>query len=486
MDIESVGNIPTFVLDRAAFGRLGVLLLFAALHLSFVYAQEPIYSEVRAAQPVVASGMELSLEVVLLNAFSERIAAPEAYEVVVEVYKDSSAGELVGMYDVTIAADDESTGLSLPTDEAGTFSIVAVHPALISRELFVQVYDPAGNAVGPTLASLFSWPGVAWAASTVPTLSPPRTPYKLTVLYPSGDEVRILANGSDRARLQFFLADNDDQPIHAPEDIEIILATNGTLTPERIIIPKGETGATAFLRSSKAGLVYVDYRGTIPAVKFPGDKRLGPFRFDNNKLILEAVSDTSLVEPVILTLKLLDVDGKPLKAGADREVTVVMVANSKGRGVFKPVASAVIKKDSFQKDVTFIPTWPGRVELLASSAKLASAPSAVNVSLTPVWLLVIFTGGVVGALVGLFSEPAGKNASRTSAAQRVLIRLFVGVVAGALLYWAYLFGILLPPLPSTANAVLFHSLTAFFVPLLGAFAGIGVLAKLLRNFGLDV
>lgn len=473
MDAGLVGSADARFASARFWMRQGALLLAALLGSG--QAQELIYSEVRTPQPVVAVGAELNLEVVLLDAYSAPIAAPETLELSVEIYRESDAEMPLEVYGVSLAAGEQSINLNIPMGEAGTFRIVATHPTLLSWDLFVEVYDPAGAAASPILLS--SWFGTARAAPAVRPASPEQTVHQLKILTPASDR-RFLVNGGSRARLQFFLYDAAGQPVNALEDVQVVLETDGELKPDPVVIKKGKNSAVAFLRSDQVGLIDVAFRGTIPTLKLHEDTRLDPVRFDDRTLKLSAVSQASLIEPVTLTLKLLGVDGNPLPTRVRREVTVVMVDPSRGRGVFKPVERTYIEKGDYHTRVNFIPTWPGRVELLAESARLVSVPSTVTVSLAPLWFAIVFTGGVVGSFVDLVGGSAGATAARVLTTWRVLARVFVGVVAGALLYWAYLFGILLPPLPAGASALLLHSLTAFFVPLLGAFAGVKVLIRL--------
>lgn len=466
MDTGFVGNrMATWC------GRQVALTLALALP-GLMHAQELIYSEVRTAQPVVAVGAELSLEVVLLDAYAEQLRAPETFELALEVYREADAGAPLEVYGVSLAAGEASAKLSIPVSEAGTFRIVATHPALLSWDLFVEVYDPAGATAPPV--PLSGWVGTARAAPAVRPATPERAVRQLKILTPPRDR-RFLVNDGNRARLQFFLYDATGQPANAPRDVQVVLETDGELEPEPIVIKKGKNWAVARLRSDRVGPVAVAFRGTIPALTLHRDTRLDPIVFADRTLKLSAALQASLIEPVTLTLKLLDADGNPLRTRARLPVTVEKV---KGQGVFGSAERTYIEKGEAQTEVSFTPTWPGPVELLAASAPLVSAPLTVDVSLAPLWFVIVFAGGVIGSLVHLVGGSAGATAARAPAPWRVAARVFVGVVAGALLYWAYLFGVSLPLLPVGDKALLLHSFTAFFVPLLGAFAGVKVLIRL--------
>lgn len=472
---------------RVSLLRL-TLIIFSVLG-AVASAQELTYAAIRLPALTVTSGTELMVEVDLLNASGQAVPAPEDYPFLLEVRRGSREGDLVAAYELHMPAGSSTATVAVTIHETGIMSLRALNANVSARETFLRVASPeAGSGPNQRVETGLGWMGPGWigpgwigpgwmglayAAPSSP--SGVSTAYQLEILYDA--ESPYLANGSDSAQISIFLYDEEGQPTRAQEDIEVRLVTSkGVLKPKEVVIPKGHDGVTVQLSARRPGKVTLNYRGAIPRATLM-TLELPPITFSPNLLYITASpSQTSLLQPLELVIRLYDANGQPVSMRANRMFTVEIANGSKGRGVFKPAAQATIEKGGFEARINFVPNWVGRVLVSASTPNLQSSTVEIQVAMAFIWILLSAVGGALGSVLALLFGPKLPVAKRYA-------RIFVGVIAGFTFFWALIYGVLAVP---SADLVLLNPISAVVVSVLGGYAGASIFTLLLKSFGVSV
>lgn len=448
-------------------------MVFAVL-VTLASAQELAYTSVRLPALTVVAGTELMVAVDLLNASGEAVPAAEDYQFLLEVRRGSREGDLVATYDLNMPAGISTATVAVTISEAGMMSLRALNANIIAREAFLRVAPADAGAEQNSGAKVrFGWLGLAYAAPSVqPTAG---TAYQLEILYDA--ETPYLANGEDAVQINLFLYDEAGQPTRAREDIEVRLVTSkGVFKPKEVIIPKGQDGVMVQLSAKRPGSVTVAYRGSIPMATLM-TQELPPITFAPNLLYITASpSQTSLLQPLELVIRLYDANGQPVSMSANRVFTVEIADGSEGRGIFKPAAQATIEKGGFEARINFVPNWVGRVLVSASTPNLQSSTVEIQVAMAFVWIVLSLAGGALGSVLALLFGPKLPVAKRYA-------RILAGVIAGFAFFWALIYGILAVP---SADLVLLNPISAVMVSVLGGYAGTSIFTLLLKSFGVSL
>jgi hypothetical protein len=278
----------------------------------------------------------------------------------------------------------------------------------------------------------------------------------------------FLANGRDAATIYAFL---EGGPEVAPSEIKIHLTTEGRLEPAPLRISAGEDVGIAVLTSERAGDVHVEYVNSQPASEIVGDRNLEiPFEPPITGLTLVASPPSlSWVDLGELVVQLVDENGIPTTTDRPRPVSFLLEA---GQGEIDP-KEVVIPAGASEGRTAFQPTWSrGTAKVTAATDGLLrrSVPLEIEVP----WLLLGLTaaGGLAGGVIVSFRKKKSVWA--------VVLRVFIGLITGFLLYWAFIFG-LLEQLP---RAAVLNPLSAFALATLGGWLGTEVFRLVGKPLGL--
>ena len=114
-----------------------------------------------------------------------------------------------------------------------------------------------------------------------------------------------------------------------------------------------------------------------------------------------------------------------------------------------------------------LPSWVGKGSIFITADRLKATIHPVEVIGASV-IMVCLIGGLVGGLIS-FLESGGAWYTR----------LIVGVAAGVVLSWAYVFGIL----QSVDSAIAHNYISVLVVSILGGYVGIKTLDFVLKRLG---
>jgi len=231
-------------------------------------------------------------------------------------------------------------------------------------------------------------------------------------------------------------------------------ATDGTLNPIPVKISEdGETARTE-LTSRAPGTVRVDFARLDPGFRLEGDKVLNiEFAPDVAQFRLKVgPSEVTLLETANLIVELLDSNNQPVADTADRKFNLVVES---GHGEIEKT-EVTVPAGSSHGQTLFRPSGSGSVRFSAATPTLMS--QSVDLLVTVPFLLMVLwlAGGALGGLVAYLTTKGAK-----------WWRVFIGTLAGFLLYLLFVFS-LINTIPR--NTVL-NPLFALLVALVGGYLG---------------
>ncbi len=451
-------NILLLLFDRQCARSLLQTILCPVVFVGIAGAgevgNEPVKLAIKAKMCSISVGEKADIEVSLLNAIGEAVKAEKDVEV--EVVAELPKGKLQKL-DVIIKAGEGSKTLKLPLIESGIIEVWAKQPELMDDSTFINVKSQPEGKKGPVFYDA-SWTptGVTAAARSLTSTATYRP-----LLALRGTTGTTLADGIDEAEIEVFLMNEDE--ISRDEDIRINLHNDaGTLSPNSLVIPKGENKATATLVSDKVGIVTVEYMGSVPPADLDGNRIL-EFRFVPPivALDLHAAQPISLFEKCQLRVILLDAEKKPECTDELRKVSFLV---SSGRGNIYPL-TVDIKPRYYAGYTAFIPAWPGDVVVSASINDLTQRTTEIKVTFSWPLLVLTIAGSLMGGAIAYWQKKDVKF-------QRIIIGLFSGVA----LYWICAFLGILEHVPA---AVVLNPMGVFVVSMFGGWAGPSVVFALI-------
>ncbi len=279
------------------------------------------------------------------------------------------------------------------------------------------------------------------------------------------------AGGAFRASVEsatiqaFFQADDGGS---APSDILVWLSSNhGELDREPLVIRKCSISGEAHLISKYPVQASIRYT-VVPAkyaVQAPATLQASFVRPIIGVVVVppDKVQTFSLTDRWPVVAQFFDIDGIPVPSDIER--TVTFVSNNSFVGVEKQ--SVTLKPGDSTAGTVLLPFRMGTGLISVTSDRLKPANLQVQV-VGAIVITVCLTGGLFGGLV-LFFVSGGSLYSR----------LIVGVAAGIVLSWAYVFGLL----PKVDSVVAHNYISVFVVSILGGYLGIKVFDLVLQRFG---
>jgi len=318
-----------------------------------------------------------------------------------------------------------------------------------------------GGVIGEDLAPGAGVPDGVDVALAVPTatMQPPAS-----ILLTATPERRFLANGQDRATIRAFILENA-----ADADIRIqLVASLGTVSPNPLIIPKGDFVGEATLIANEVGHSKLRVIATQPQVKVKNDSALEvDFAPPITRLeVLASPPNTSLLETPQIIVQLKNADGQPVAADEPRSISLHL---QEGNGEIQPV-EIEIPKGKFEGRAAFMPWWMGSTTVVANTPNLLDRSTTLTVKLPTLLIALTAAGGLIGGIIAFWTNRAR------------WWRVVIGLFAGFVLYWAMIFGLL----QSIPRGVALNPLSAFAVALIGGYIGPQILGVIAKKFGITV
>lgn len=476
---------------RLGYGLAAISMLLASPGSSALQSQQaqmqrmegrPMKLDVRPLAQGTTVGSNVNVSVLLLDANNQPAKSTHEYQVELEV-TNPSAG--VQKYTATVSPGQTTAQFSLPTSEVGVVSLNAHEKD--------DTLLPGGNSVlvRPTTPTKTIKKKKAKRSAFLPGDSQPRfisvaarsrrAPVLMTAAYrgqqppsPSGPTAaspellitdssgkdEFLADGKDFARITVYFM--DPQGGTAPTDINVWLTwTHGLLTPQPLIIKKGETSAEAHLVSNAVAEATVSAVPSAPSyrIKYPSKDHHLTFSFlppiyeifpaGANPLKL------SMVDAAPIVAQFLDAQQRAIQTSKKRQVTFV----SSDPWLYVDPTSSEVQPNESGASAILMPTWGGTTKLDVWTPGYDHQTLVVEVSM---WLVLVLclAGGVAGGI-------AAKGKLKAS----VPFRIFVGILGSIVLVWICVYAVL----PKTHSVIAHNLVSVLVVGIVGGYGGTQVL-----------
>jgi hypothetical protein len=282
-----------------------------------------------------------------------------------------------------------------------------------------------------------------------------------TVALATSPDRRLLADGQDAATIYAFLRTGA-----ASEDIRIqLVASLGTVSPNPLVIKKGEFSAQATLVADRIGQARIRYVAEQPAVAIEADPDLQvDFAPPITQLQLRASPPVvSLLDAPQIVVELQDAAGRVVATDQPRRISLYL---EKGNGEIAPVEVDVAKDEATGR-ASFTPWWMGTTTVAAATPAILTKSTTLRVMLPTLLIALTAAGGLVGGVMAFWTK-------RTR-----WWRIVIGLFTGFVLYWAMIFGLL----QSIPRAVALNPLSAFAVAIIGGYIGPQLLGIMAQRFG---
>jgi len=484
--------------------RLGLLLpasIAAALaggSSSPATAQDrlPVKLEIVASAHAVKVGDGVTLNIILRGADNGPAAAPKELGVQVEV--NTPAGSLA-LPNVVIAAGQSAAQVQFQVTAPGMWAVRArnkelleggtviyakpagLHSELNGGDAVPRPADtappaPASSTVvalseeqaaqtrgidelmpTPTTPSGAAGTDVAVASPTATTGAP-----AAAVVLATSPDRRLLADNQDAATIYAFLRNGA-----AERDVRIqLVASLGTISPNPLVIRKGEFSGQATLVADRVGQARIRYVTEQPEVTVEGGADLQvDFAPPITQLQLRASPPVvSLLDTPQIVVELQDAAGRAVATDEPRRISLYL---EKGNGEIDPVELEVSKGQATGR-AGFSPWWMGTTTVAAVTPAILAKSTTLRVMLPTLLIALTAAGGLIGGVMAFWTK-------RTR-----WWRVVIGLFTGFILYWAMIFGLL----QSVPRAAALNPLSAFAVAIIGGYIGPQLLEVMARKFGI--
>jgi len=440
------------------------------------------------------AGMPLDFGVQLQNGKAQPASLQS--DTLLDIQLFDGSGRLVQSGTCTIGAQRTDGSCRVNGTAAGVYKVQvsARNQKLLKGTGLVLVRPAPGNKQAPPAKRAAQWqfretghrfwgaprygetPGVRLlqVAYQTPVSAPQRSgdcmvsrgPAKV-VLGISGDEESGGAfRAGDPATIQaLFQADDGGS---APAEIRVWLSQDHVnIDKEPLVIPRCSFSGEARLTSNSPAQVTINYT-VLPktyAVAAPAQlKATFVTPIIGFGIVPKGVQRLSLIDQSPIAVEFFDRDGRTVPTDLNRTVKFL----SDNSIVTIKDVSVSVAPGSYSADTILIPSWIGKANISVTADFLQSPePHEVDVAGGAV-IAVCMTGAILGGLVS-FLTAGGKWQTR----------IVVGLAAGMILTWAYVFGIL----PKVSTVIVHNYFSVFVISILGGYLGIKVFDLVLSRLG---
>jgi len=292
----------------------------------------------------------------------------------------------------------------------------------------------------------------------------PRLLFHVPGAQDSGGGPEFLADGRDGAQILVFYMSPDGSA--APTNIHVWLTwSNGELDPQPLMIRQGESFGVAKLRSRWPVEARIEFVLSAPPYPLEGARRYA-VKFGPPIYGISVVGSQrlSLVDSGMLLAELFDNDGNPVQTTTRRTVTFTPISPK----LRLLPTQADILPGSSSTTAAVLPVGLGHAKLNVSTPGYKSVIVEVEVTGLSVILLCL-AGGIAGGFCAF-------NAFKGS----LLWRIFLGVIGGAILSWLYVY----VALPKVDSRIAHNLVSVLFVSIIGGYLGIQALDLAAKQLGI--
>jgi hypothetical protein len=454
-------------MQRAGFIRVVLGAIF--LPATAVFGQGmPAKIAVISESPNPVKGEVITVRITLVDAENRPAVANKNFEIMVESRWQGGGTE---SSNIIVKTGDTGQTTQLTLKDAGVIEITASNKQLAKGGTIVNVRSSSPLATPtPSMATppgggflnivYFDQEGAPLPASTPSTAWTPKI--KLDY-YPKRP---LRADKNDAATICVILP---DEP--AREDMLIYLSSDiGPPNPYPIKIQKGESIGKATLVADRAGAIQFWYDYSTPPARAPDV--LPTIKFCApvwGWKIVPKSPRIGLFESEEIGLQLVDSSGTAVPADEEREANLSIAS---GTGQFDKW-SVRFDSEKGYATATFIPTSPGIIEVVGTTLYLQDQSARFIVTMSFSLLVLCAVGGTLGGLVSYLTQKPSASWAR----------IFIGLITGFVLYWAFLFGAV--HLSSFSHGFLFNPFVAMVLSIIGGWIGTNVFTIVLKPLGLQ-
>jgi hypothetical protein len=282
-----------------------------------------------------------------------------------------------------------------------------------------------------------------------------------TVVLATSPDRRVLADRQDAATIYAFLRTGA-----AGEDIRIqLVASLGTISPNPLVIRKGEFSGQATLVADRVGQARIRYVAEQPqvAIEASADMHIDFAPAITQLQLRASPPEVSLLDAPQIVVELQDAAGHVVATDEPRRISLYL---EKGNGEIAPVEVEVAKDEATGR-ANFTPWWMGTTTVAAATPAILTKSTTLRVVLPTLLIALTAVGGLIGGVMAFWTK-------RTR-----WWRIVIGLFTGFVLYWAMIFGLL----QSIPRAAALNPLSAFAVAIIGGYIGPQLLGVLAQKFG---
>jgi hypothetical protein len=293
---------------------------------------------------------------------------------------------------------------------------------------------------------------------------PPSRPQLLLVNSTGKDEV--LSDGKDFARISVYYMATDGQG--APSNIVLWMTwSNGTFSPQPLVIHKGELSAEGRLVSGSPVESTITLVSSAPKVPVAGSSSVrvvfSPPIYGFGPATSESIVKMSLIDREPLVGCFFDDQGRCIQTDRKRHVNV----SSTNPSLHVVPDSTDISANDGTATFYLEPTWSGTASLDMWTPGHDKQRVAIEISLWFVVMLCLI-GGVVGGI-----------AARDTLRGSILWRCFIGIVGAIVLVWLCVFAVV----PQVHSMVAHSLISVLVVGIVGGYGGTRVLDMAAKKLG---
>jgi hypothetical protein len=272
------------------------------------------------------------------------------------------------------------------------------------------------------------------------------------------------------------------QPV--TEDTAFYLSTTlGTLRPNPVSIEAGGAVGKGAITSETVGEATISCVRSVPRVPTEATRPV-TVHFKPPVTGFDLRVDPPRmpwVDRADIVVTLLRDDETPVRTD---ETRVVTLHRDSGSGDIQPT-ELKIERDEFQGRATFTPYQTGHVRVAATTPDFARVAVDIEVTSLPYLMFMLpVLGGICGGVVAWTRRPGAAPSagdapgSRRRIPRGLILRAGIGLLAGTILHWSFVFDLL--PLQRT---VVMNQFSWFVLPAIGGWLGTKVFDVVLRPVG---
>ena len=282
-----------------------------------------------------------------------------------------------------------------------------------------------------------------------------------TVVLATSPDRRVLADRQDAATVYAFLRTGA-----ASQDIRIqLVASLGTISPNPLVIRKGEFSGQATLVADRVGQARIRYVAEQPqvAIEASADMHVDFAPAITQLQLRASPPEVSLLDAPQIFVELQDAAGHVVATDEPRRISLYL---ENGNGEISPVEVEVAKDEATGR-ANFTPWWMGTTTVAAATPAILTKSTTLRVTLPTLLIALTAVGGLIGGVMAFWTK-------RTR-----WWRIVIGLFTGFVLYWAMIFGLL----QSIPRAAALNPLSAFAVAIIGGYMGPQLLGIIAQRFG---